>query len=346
MPNSIPISGLNQITANDITLDDFLPLVDSASMTTYRTEVREFNTWMAASGSVMSASWATESFSASHAGYADNADTSSFSFWALSSSYAQSSSIADTASYAWFSHSGSYAQSASWAGTASYAHRAFTSSYAIRASNADSASHAERSISSSFASSSLSCVTSSFALATGRTVPVGTICAYAGTSAPAGWLKCDGSIIPVTADNAALIALIGYSYSPIPSCTITITHQTANAYQDLNNGTVTFTFSGGSGVYAVYWAATMTTWNLTSTSPTKVFTGLDGYPDPQNYNYTLYDTGVTPVISQAGTAQVGYNRVGSSTVVTIGTSQYRTPNLTNYFDHTGIVSPLIWIIKQ
>ena len=43
------------------------------------------------------------------------------------------------------------------------------------------------------------------------TIPVGTISPYAGTSAPANWLLCDGAAVS-RATYAALFAVIGYTY--------------------------------------------------------------------------------------------------------------------------------------
>jgi len=53
---NIKVSELNRL--NVLTADDFFPVVDSGSMTTYRTDVNTINDWMAASGSCLSASYA------------------------------------------------------------------------------------------------------------------------------------------------------------------------------------------------------------------------------------------------------------------------------------------------
>jgi microcystin-dependent protein len=44
-----------------------------------------------------------------------------------------------------------------------------------------------------------------------RLVPTGTVVAFAGTTAPSGWLLCDGTAVPRAA-NAALFAAIGTTY--------------------------------------------------------------------------------------------------------------------------------------
>lgn len=73
MSNSIPISGLNYNLY--ITRDDFIAIVDSASLTTFRMSVDSFDKYMASSGSVLSASWASRSI---YTSYAVKADTASF----------------------------------------------------------------------------------------------------------------------------------------------------------------------------------------------------------------------------------------------------------------------------
>jgi len=102
MSYSIPISALNELTY--ITQDDFIPIVDSGSLTTFKTSVESFKNYMAASGSVLSASWASHSISAS---YAVNADTASYLYprlyemtasWALNVLW---SSVVGTASLAY-----------------------------------------------------------------------------------------------------------------------------------------------------------------------------------------------------------------------------------------------------
>jgi hypothetical protein len=102
MSYSIPISSLNELIY--ITADDYMPIVDSGSMTTFKTSVNTFKNYFALSGSVLSASWASASISAS---YALNADTASYLYprlyemtasWALNILW---SSVVGTASLAY-----------------------------------------------------------------------------------------------------------------------------------------------------------------------------------------------------------------------------------------------------
>ena len=58
---SIKISQLNKTTT--VTSDDFFPIVDSGSLTTFYTPVDSLRTFMASSGAVPSASWASASIS-------------------------------------------------------------------------------------------------------------------------------------------------------------------------------------------------------------------------------------------------------------------------------------------
>ncbi len=106
---SVKISELNTLVS--ITSDDFIPIVDSGSGTTYRATFNTLNDWMAIYGS------------ASHADIADFAHT------VTSASYANSASYALTASYATRALTASYYDLTSFnAGTAT------SSSYANTAS--------------------------------------------------------------------------------------------------------------------------------------------------------------------------------------------------------------------
>ena len=108
MSYSIPISSLNELTY--ITADDYMPIVDSGSMTTFRTSVNTFKNYFALSGSVLSASWSSASISSS---YALNADSASYLYprlyemtasWALNILW---SSVVGTASLAYNAHTAS-----------------------------------------------------------------------------------------------------------------------------------------------------------------------------------------------------------------------------------------------
>ena len=99
MSTNIPVSQLNELVS--VTKDDFISVVDSGSLTTFKVEVETVNDYFSTSGSVLSGSWATNSISVS---YALNADTASYCYpdrvyemtasWAISSSYARTASLA------------------------------------------------------------------------------------------------------------------------------------------------------------------------------------------------------------------------------------------------------------
>lgn len=163
---SIYISDL--ITTTAITTDDFMPLVKSSSLTTYRVDFGQVGAWMSSSVTASHALYAYTASTATTASYAytaSNAVTASYllyqGFPNGTASYALTASLAETASY--FDASGviagltTYASSASWAShsvSASYvpgsgvdgavtsASYAISASYSITASYAISASHA------------------------------------------------------------------------------------------------------------------------------------------------------------------------------------------------------------
>lgn len=114
---SVKISELNTLVL--ITSDDFIPIVDSGSGTTYRVTFNTLNDWMATYGS------------ASHAEIADLAHDATSASYAVSASYASSASFATralTASYYDLTGFNSdTATSASYADTASVLHGRGTS---------------------------------------------------------------------------------------------------------------------------------------------------------------------------------------------------------------------------
>lgn len=173
---SIKISELNSISS--IVGTDFFPLVQSSSMTTFRSDVATLNNWFMVSGSALSASWATASISAIRsisASFASASISASFSNVAISASYAPfTQTVQVSASYA------SASLSASYAVTSSAAIVALTSSFSV------SSSLSSNSISASYA------LSASYAPTIGDTVPVGTIMAFGSSSAPNNWLECNG----------------------------------------------------------------------------------------------------------------------------------------------------------
>lgn len=169
MSTSIRISSLDNLPSVKGT--DFIPVVQSGSsalLTTYKMPVTVLVAYFAISGSVVSASFASSSISASHAITSNFTTTASF---ASSSSFLNFPNKS-TASYSITSISSSvnisssYAQNSSNTISASYAFNATSASYARNAGNAISASYinfainippfATSSLSSSWASQSLS----------------------------------------------------------------------------------------------------------------------------------------------------------------------------------------------
>lgn len=162
--SSIRISGLVNLPV--ITADDFFPIVDSGSLTTYRTPVQSVADFIAASGSAsfaltarsssyaLSSSWSNRSGTSASSSFLifPNNSTASFSLVSISSSLTISSSFASksvtssfsqfslsslSASFATNAISSSRAITSSFSTTSSFSQNAFTSSYALTASRAD-----------------------------------------------------------------------------------------------------------------------------------------------------------------------------------------------------------------
>lgn len=173
---SIKISELDGLTT--VTSDDFFPVVDSGSLTTFRVTVATLNNWFAISGSVLSASWASSSINSIRS------ISASFASASISSSFAVSASVAFRSVSGSFTISASYASGST---TASYALRALSASFApFTQSIQVSASYASASLSASYA------LTASFAPPVGDTVPIGTIMAFGTASCPNNFLECNG----------------------------------------------------------------------------------------------------------------------------------------------------------
>lgn len=195
MATSIKISDLVEMP-NTIVSNDFFPLVDSSSLTTYRSNVVQLGTWLSTSGSALSSSyasassisvsssWASSSFTSSTsvtliypntstASYSVNGGSSSFS---VSSSYAGTSSVTTgTSSYSSFSISSSYARTASLSDTASYVNFTATNipqiaSSSISSSWASSSFSSSYSVTSSYSLSSSYSSTSSFVTSAGSKI--------------------------------------------------------------------------------------------------------------------------------------------------------------------------------
>lgn len=200
--SSIRISQLDAFSV--IKTEDFVPLVDSSSLTTYRVTLTSFNTWFADSGSCHSASWASAS---------KHSDAATSASWASSSVSSSTTSHlmypnTSTASYAMNSLSSSWALRAYTAsltnGTASWANIANSSSYANTSSVAITASYfnfttgpssippfADACTSASWASASISAsraITASYAISSSWATTASYVQSTAGGGAsPIAW---------------------------------------------------------------------------------------------------------------------------------------------------------------
>lgn len=158
MATSIPISGLN--TLNVVSSSDFIPLVQSSSLTTFKTTLSSLSNWISSS---VAASSSISSISASYAKSASISISGSFAQTSnnliypntSTASYALKAQISVSASFASQSISSSNAVSASWAPFTAVTAVA-SSSWSSQSFQSVSASWAPVPVSSSWASSSLS----------------------------------------------------------------------------------------------------------------------------------------------------------------------------------------------
>ena len=144
--SNVRISELNQLTI--WTGDDFFPVVDSGSLTTYRTPISTILPFVAQSGSVVSSSWASQSLSSLYASSSNNSVFAVSSSWASQSFSALYATSSATSSLLLGVASGSINPGVSFYGTSSWALNIPGGNMVIAGGSYD--------ISSSWASSSLS----------------------------------------------------------------------------------------------------------------------------------------------------------------------------------------------
>lgn len=462
MSYSIPISALNELTY--VTEDDFMPIVDSGSLTTFKTSVKSFKNYLASSGSVLSASWSSASISAS---YSVNADTASYLYprlyemtasWAVSSSYARTASLAVNAYTAsrlegiadsyetnftirqsltttgsgyiqiprrvtvtsdvtslvsiksgslffnkdyqrsagtigygkmYFLDDGTYSGKLMFEVGDTYnaltlgpdidAKAKIGKGFLFQTNEAGNLNNLQRTSSLLFMSSSgvtygrtfegyiysssiastgpvsfygtaSYAISSSWSRTSGTNVPVGAIVAYAGSIAPTGWLKCDGSIYDPLV-YVELGDLIGTNYGRALNISVASTPESKSPYGGNynKNGTATISWvSGGSGNFSLYWNATGTTYYLNSTTTTyKKFTRLRGgiaSNTAYTYNFTWNDLGTGG--SYPSSVNVYYiSPPVPTTYIELVPPTYRVPQMVGYFVTYNTLDPLIWIIK-
>jgi hypothetical protein len=194
MSNSIPISGLNNYPV--ILSSDFIAIVNSSSLTTYRSPILSIGNWMLASGS---ASSSVVSVSAS---YSLSSSNSINSINSISSSFLIYPNVS-TASFSINGISSSYSLSGSFSKTStssSWSSFSLTSSLSINSLTSSISNVSIVSVSSSWASSSIS---SSYSISASyisdSVIPTGfssgMVMAFAMQTPPTGWLICSGSSV-------------------------------------------------------------------------------------------------------------------------------------------------------
>ena len=191
---SIKISELDNLGI--VLTQDFFPLVESSSLTTFRVSIQTLNGWFSVSGSCLTASWASRSFSSVSSSWASS---SIYSIYGVSASFASASISSSFSPFAIRSITATSSSFASSSISSSYLYGSgsgnFSGSFigqmtgSLTGSLTGSASYALNALSSSYA------VTSSYAIAVFDTVPIGTIMAFASNIAPNNWLECNGLIL-------------------------------------------------------------------------------------------------------------------------------------------------------
>jgi microcystin-dependent protein len=111
---------------------------------------------------------------------------------------------------------------------------------------------------------------------------IGEIRMFAGSFAPAGWMTCDGQVLPIS-ENDALFQLIGTTYGGDGQSTFALPNLAARVPIHLgSNGTTTYTLADNGGVTSV----TLTTNQIPShTHPIVADGNAATTTDPTNAYY-------------------------------------------------------------
>lgn len=212
---SVTISQLtSSITAS--TADDFLVVVDSGSLTTFKTTLSSLRSWESLSGSFLSASWATHSFIVDTASFVPTASYAKSSSVILSleyngstfngtASYALSSSVNRTGSFSRLAITSSRSQTSSFALFSTNTNNVFSTSFALFSANTNTAlfsSHSSVATTASYIN--LSAIDIDFQKA------YGPFTASATTSSRWGWTDPIEQAIPIIIlkDNTDLICKV------------------------------------------------------------------------------------------------------------------------------------------
>jgi hypothetical protein len=298
---SIPISGLNPL--NVVTSSDFIPVVQSSSLTTFRTPLTVLGNWISSS---VNASSSFSSISASKAYSSSYACSSSFAItsnnlnypnlstasYAISSSQtinAINSNYAITASFAISTITGSSAISSSWssqsfwATSASFASQSIwsiSSSFASRSLVATSASWASQSIwatSASFASRSIS---SSYSFTT-------TTASYA----LGNMIRAFGTVLMKTANDYTSIIISSASFNLKP----TVIWGGSGAGAVIDPDTWSPPLGLGISTLRVNLPGNAMYISFVAPMPTRYYTVLCTYNGYEPYGYETIQTWTSPV---------------------------------------------------
>jgi len=206
----------SSITAS--TSDDFLVVVDSGSLTTFKSPLSVLNSWAALSGSFSSASWASHSFVVNTASFVSTASYAKSSSVVLyldyngsqfngTASYALSSSVNLSGSFAQNTISSSRSETSSFALTSQNTSNVFSTSFALFSANTSTALYSSK---SSVATTASYINLSATTLEIDFQKAYGPFTASATTSSRYGWTDPLEQGIPVivTKDNTDVICKV------------------------------------------------------------------------------------------------------------------------------------------
>jgi len=159
---------------------------------------------------------------------------------------------------------------------------------------------------------------------------VGEIRMFAGSFAPAGWMTCDGQILPIS-EYETLFNLIGTTYGGDGQSTFALPNLAARAPLHMGTGTSTYTLAQNGGVTQV----TLTTNQIPAHSHAVVADGNTGTTNSGSPSGTYYGN-TTPTQIYASTPLP--RNVGKMTTLPVSGGSQPHDNMQPYLAITFIIS--------
>lgn len=170
-------------------------------------------------------------------------------------------------------------------------------------------------------------------------LPMAAIVAFAGTPTSSkwdGWQWARGDTYnPATYPDFAIQVTNSFGHQA------TVTESIYNSLRRVDIGVI----AGSSGVLSIFWNGT-TTYYLNASSSNQYNVRISSLSNTHNYPYTITDYGWYPnVVLARNIATSASGFPNQFLAYTLGTEEYRVPNMNEYFVTNIVNDPLNWAIR-